>query len=113
MFTSLRSRLWLSYAFVIAIALSIVAIVMLIFLIRNPFASREIQQRLRTAQDLIMATPQKFIDNPNSLEEITQTYNVRTLVFNSARQLVFDSNSNIPPPCVPAQEFVGAKCANC
>ena len=50
MFTSLRSRLWLSYAFVIAIALSIVAIVMLIFLIRNPFASREIQQRLRTAR---------------------------------------------------------------
>ena len=75
MFTSLRSRLWLSYAFVITIALSIVAIVMLIFLIRNPFASREIQQRLRTAQSLIVATPQKFIDNPNSLEEITQTYN--------------------------------------
>jgi two-component system OmpR family sensor kinase len=70
--------------------------VMLVFLIRNPFASREIQQRLRTAQSLIVATPQKFIDNPNSLEEITQTYNVRTLVFNSARQLVFDSNSNIP-----------------
>jgi two-component system OmpR family sensor kinase len=107
MFTSLRSRLWLSYAFVIAIALSIVAIVMLIFLIRNPFASREIQQRLRIAQDLIMATPQKFIDNPNSLEEITQTYNVRTLVFNSARQLIFDSNSNTPPLPFPRRNLLG------
>ena len=107
MFTSLRSRLWLSYAFVITVALSIVAIVMLIFLIRNPFASREIQQRLRTAQDLIIATPQKFIDNPNSLEEITQTYNVRTLVFNSARQLVFDSNSNSPPLPFPRRNLLG------
>ena len=107
MFTSLRSRLWLSYAFVIIIALSIVAIVMLVFLIRNPFASREIQQRLRTAQNLIAATPQKFIDNPNSLEEITQTYNVRTLVFNSARQLVFDSNSNLPPLPFPRRNVLG------
>jgi Signal transduction histidine kinase len=107
MFTSLRSRLWLSYAFVIAIALSIVAIVMLIFLIRNPFASREIQQRLRTAQGLIIATPQKFIDNPNSLVEITQTYNVRTLVFNSARQLIFDSNSNTPPFPFPRRNLLG------
>jgi len=107
MFTSLRSRLWLSYAFVITIALSIVAIVMLIFLIRNPFASREIQQRLKTAQDLITATPQQFIDNPNSLEEITQTYNVRILVFNSARQLVFDSNSNTPPLPFPRRNLLG------
>jgi two-component system OmpR family sensor kinase len=107
MFTSLRSRLWLSYAFVITIALSIVAIVMLVFLIRNPFASREIQQRLRTAQNLITATPQKFIDNPNSLEEITQTYNVRTLVFNPARQLVFDSNPNIPPLPFPRRNLLG------
>jgi two-component system, OmpR family, sensor kinase len=107
MFTSLRSRLWLSYAFVITIALSIVAIVMLVFLIRNPFASREIQQRLRTAQDLIIATPQQFIDNPNSLEGITQTYNVRTLVFNSARQLVFDSNSNTPPLPFPRRNLLG------
>ena len=107
MFTSLRSRLWLSYAFIITIALSIVAIVLLVFLLRNPLASREIQQRLRTAQSLIVATPQKFIDNPNSLEEITQTYNVRTLVFNSARQLVFDSNSNMPSLPFPRRNLLG------
>src|SRR4026207_1576442 len=112
MFTSLRSRLWLSYAFVITIALSTVAIVMLVFLIRNPFASREIQQRLKTAQSLITATPQKFIDNPNSLEELTQTYNVRTLVFNSARQLVFDSNSNIPPLPFPRRNVLGRNVQN-
>ena len=107
MFTSLRSRLWLSYAFVITIALTIVAIVMLVFLIRNPFVSREVQQRLRTAQNLVIASPQKFIDNPNLLEEITQTYNVRTLMFNSVRQLVFDSSSNSPALPFPRRNLLG------
>jgi len=96
MFTSLRSRLWLSYAFVITIALSITLIVLLVFLIRNPLLSRQVQEQLRTAQSLIAATPQRFIDNPNSLGEITQAYDVRVLLFNSARQLVFDSNAEAP-----------------
>ena len=56
MFTSLRSRLWLSYAFVITIALSIVLMVLLVFLIRNPFLSRQVQERLRAAQSLITAS---------------------------------------------------------
>ena len=112
MFTSLRSRLWLSYAFVITIALGIVAIVLFVFLLRNPFASREIQQRLRNATSQITATPQKFIDNPNSLAEITQTYNVRTLVFNSARQLIFDSSSNIPLLPFPRRNVLGRNVQN-
>src|SRR5690242_17987384 len=96
MFTSLRSRLWLSYAFVITIALSIVVIVLFAFLLRNPFLSRQLQQRLRTAQSSILADPQKYVDDPAALQEITQTYNVRVLVFDSARQLVFDTNPNAP-----------------
>jgi two-component system OmpR family sensor kinase len=112
MFTSLRSRLWLSYAFVITMALGIVAIVLFVFLLRNPFASREIQQRLRNATSQITATPQKFIDNPSSFEEITQTYNVRTLVFDSARQLVFDSSSNMPPLSFPRRNLLGRNIQN-
>ncbi|HLO30731.1 MAG TPA: HAMP domain-containing sensor histidine kinase [Anaerolineales bacterium] len=92
MFTSLRSRLWLSYAFVITIALSTVVIVLFAFLIRNPLIARQVQERLRTAQSAILADSQKFVDDPNALKDITQTYNVRVLVFNSVRQLVFDSN---------------------
>lgn len=112
MFTSLRSRLWLSYAFVITVALSIVAIVLLAFLLRNPFASREIQQRLMTTQNLIAAAPQKFLDNPGSLQEITGTNNVRVLVFNSARQLVFDSSSNAPPLPFPRRNLLGRNVQN-
>lgn len=96
MFTSLRSRLWLSYAFVITIALSIVLAVSFVFLLRNPLLSRQVQDRLRTAHSLITANPQSFIDNAGALREITQTYDVRVLVFNSARELIFDSNQDAP-----------------
>ncbi|MBN2117913.1 MAG: hypothetical protein JW730_15155 [Anaerolineales bacterium] len=92
MFTSLRARLWLSYAFVISIALGIVLVVLLVFLIRNPVLSRQAQERLRTAQSRITAAPQRFIGNPQLLEEIEQTYNVRVLLFSANHELVFDTN---------------------
>lgn len=107
MFTSLRSRLWLSYAFVITIALGIVAVVLLAFLIRNPVLSREIQDRLRTAQDLVTTDPLKYIDNPSALQEITQTYNVRILVFNGKREVMFDSNPGSPALPFPRRDFLG------
>ena len=107
MFTSLRSRLWLSYAFVITIALGIVAIVLFVFLIRNPLLSRQTQERLRTAQSLITSNPRDFIDNPDSLERLTQTHEVRVLVFNSARELVFDSNPNDPGLPFPRRNLLG------
>jgi len=107
MFSSLRSRLWLSYAFVITIALGIVAIVLFVFLIRNPLLSRQTQERLRTAQSLITSNPRDFIDNPDSLERLTRTYEVRVLVFNSARELVFDSNPNDPGLPFPRRNLLG------
>ena len=107
MCTSLRSRLWLSYAFVITIALGIVAIVLFVFLIRNPLLSRQTQERLRTAQSLITSNPEDFIDNPDSLERLTQTYGARVLVFNSARELVFDSNPNDPGLPFPRRNLLG------
>jgi signal transduction histidine kinase len=107
MFTSLRARLWLSYAFVILIALSIVAIVLFVFLLRNPLLSRQTQEQLRAAQNLLASNPQNFIDNPDSLERLKQTYEVRVLVFNSARQLVFDSNPNDPQLPFPRRNLLG------
>ena len=112
MFTSLRSRLWLSYAFVITLALGIVAIVFLAFLLRNPFASREIQQQMRITEGLIAAAPQKFIDDPRSLQEITQTNNVRVLIFNAARQVVYDSSSNAPPLPFTRRNLLGRNVQN-
>jgi signal transduction histidine kinase len=96
MFTSLRSRLWLSYAVVITMALSIVTLVLFFFLLRNPLLSRQVQQRLKDAQSSVLANASQFIENPNSLDEIQQTYNVRLILFDSKRSQIFDTNPNDP-----------------
>jgi signal transduction histidine kinase len=107
MFTSLRSRLWLSYAFVITIALGIVLIALLVFLIRNPVLARRVQERLKTAQNLITATSQKFIANPQLLEEIAQKHDVRVLLFNANRDLLFDTDPDASGLSFPRRSLLG------
>jgi two-component system, OmpR family, sensor kinase len=112
MFTSLRSRLWLSYALVITVALSIVLAVLFAFLIRNPILSRQAQEQLRTARDFIATDPQRFIDDPGSLQEVSQAYDVRVSVFNSSRKLVFDSTPAEPPLPFPRRNVLGRNVQN-
>ena len=54
MFSSLRSRLWLSYALLIVTALGIVAVVLFISLLRNPFLYRQTTERLKAVQTVVM-----------------------------------------------------------
>jgi signal transduction histidine kinase len=107
MFTSLRSRLWLSYAFLITLALGIVVIVLFLFLLRNPLLSRQVQERLRTAQSQVAETPRQFIDDPQALERVAETHNVRFLVFNSNRGLVFDTDPDAPSLPFPRRNVLG------
>ena len=92
MFTSLRSRLWLSYALVIAVALTIVSLVLLIFLLRNPLLTRQVQQQLKSAQTLLVGNP-AFYEDPVRLGQFASDQSARVLIFDSNRRLLFDSNS--------------------
>ncbi len=77
MFSSLRTRLWLSYAFLIAIALGVVAFVLILFLLRNPVLYRQTFVQLRAADSLIA-------NHPNSdVSFIAQALDVRVLTFDS------------------------------
>src|SRR6266498_3423105 len=107
MFTSLRSRLWLSYAIVITIALGIVALVILAFLIRNPVLTRQAQDRLKSAQNAVVTNYQQVIDDPSLLKQVKQTYDVRIILFDSNRHLVFDTNSNAPQLPFPRRNIFG------
>jgi len=96
MFTSLRSRLWLSYALVILGALFITGIILVLYLVRSPFAYRQVTARLRAVESLILAKqPDWSAMTQTSLLEVLQsydaTYDVRFLVFDSKRQLLADS----------------------
>jgi len=93
MFTSLRSRLWLSYAVVVTVSLTIVALVLLIFLIRNPVLSRQTQQQLKQVQNILTNNQPAFLDDSTALQELADQHGVRILIFNAARQLLLDTNT--------------------
>lgn len=64
MFTSLRSRLWLTYALLIASALFIVAVAFLIYVIRNPLAYRQAIQKVNAVQGVLLARQEEWADLP-------------------------------------------------
>ncbi|HXD10691.1 MAG TPA: HAMP domain-containing sensor histidine kinase [Anaerolineales bacterium] len=112
MFTSLRSRLWLSYAFLIAVALAIVALVLLVFLIRNPGLTRQLQQQLRIVQSLISANPQEYLKHPDALQKLAQENKVRVLLFSAARVNLWDSNPDDSPLPSPRRNVLGRNSQN-
>jgi len=95
MFSSLRSRLWLSYALLIVTALGVVAFVLIIFLLRNPVLYRQTFVELRTADNLVTDP------STSNVNFIAQALNVRILTFNSNGSVLSDTNpfsSTIPLP---------------
>lgn len=96
MFTSLRSRLWLSYALVITVALLAVIVVLLVYLLRNPLLYRETLQRLRNVQTQLSTNPRELLQDTTKLREIAEANNARIVIFDATQALVFDSNPDQP-----------------
>jgi two-component system OmpR family sensor kinase len=89
MFSSLRARLWLSYAFLIVTALAVVAIVLMLFLLRNPYLYRQTVLRLGVAEAVLRRTPLAG----GEVTSVAQEFNVRALVFSSDGVLIEDSEA--------------------
>ena len=107
MFTSLRSRLWLSYALVITIALGIVIVVLFVFLIRNPVLYRETTLRLRAAQSQLTDNSKDLLNDAKAIQRIAEANNVRVLIFDSTRNLILDSSSDKPKLSFPRKNILG------
>ena len=107
MFTSLRSRLWLSYALVITIALGIVIVVLFVFLVRNPVLYRETTLRLRAAQSQLTDNSKDLLNDAKAIQRIAEVNNVRVLIFDSTRNLILDSNSDKPKLSFPRKNILG------
>ena len=106
MFTSLRSRLWLSYALVITVALLAVIVVLLVYLIRNPILYRETMQRLRNVQTQLSTNPRELAQDTVKLQKIAEANNARIVIFDSTRAVVFDSHPNQPALPFPRNTLV-------
>ncbi|MEN9562892.1 MAG: hypothetical protein RIR73_1136, partial [Chloroflexota bacterium] len=103
MFSSLRSRLWLSYAFIIVTALSVVTIVLFISLFQNPLLYRQTTERLRAVQAVLVerskeaeAPPLSVLTARNAL-----TFNVRVVLFSKDREVMFDTAEGESPLAFP------------
>jgi two-component system OmpR family sensor kinase len=101
MSVSLRSRLWWSYVLVTSAALGIVAVVLLLYIIRNPSTYRQASARMTVIAALLrnneanlvsLSTPQLQA----RIEQVGQNSNVRIIIFNKKRQAVADSETAQP-----------------
>ena len=106
MFTSLRSRLWLSYTIVVTIALSIVALVLFVYIARNPLLSRQTQQQLGAVRDLIAENPGRFVSDQTALVNFANENDVRVVAFSSTRELMFDSHPDQPALPFPRRNLL-------
>jgi len=93
MFTSLRSRLWLSYAFIIITALGLVAMILFVNQLLNPTSYRQILERLQAVQTIV--TERENVPQSQSIsvsaEKASRTFNVRVLLFSKNKKLILDT----------------------
>lgn len=107
MLSSLRSRLWLSYAFIIVTALSVVAMVLFIYLLRNPFLYRQTSERLKAVQAVVLQRESQSQPVSVAAQEASRTFNVRVLLYSKDRQLILDTYSNQEAPLsFPEQRLI-------
>jgi len=94
MFSSLRSRLWLSYALVVT-ALSVVAIILFIYLLRNPFLYRQTLERLQAVQTVVMERDGQPITTVAT--RASKTFNVRIILFSADQEVLLDTYAKKDP----------------
>jgi signal transduction histidine kinase len=107
MLSSLRFRLWLTYALIVALAVIVAGAAFLVYLLRNPVVERREVQRLRTiANILVQRNP--ILNNLDTrlgrqnLDQFAlrtdQNVNARIAVFSLAGELITDSRHASQPP---------------
>jgi signal transduction histidine kinase len=102
MFSSLRSRLWWSYALVTAAALTVVAIVLFIYIIQNPSTYRQASARLTIVAALLRKNEAEWTnlsttDLQTRIEQVDGVYATRIVIYSAKRQLINDSQSALQP----------------
>jgi signal transduction histidine kinase len=96
MFSSLRSRLWLTYALTIIAALLVVAVIFVVYLLDNPLVYRQTRLRLAAVEETMLATQAGWSNLSTAqlqpmLAAQAQELNVRLLVVSPKRKVLVDS----------------------
>lgn len=102
MFSSIRSRLWLTYALIIGVVLTILGLALGVYLIRNPLAVRSTLQRLNILSNIVVLRSSDLENlNPPRLqlavERADAVLDVRIVVLDSDGKTIADSRQSEGP----------------
>lgn len=108
MFSSLRFRLWLSYALLIVTALGVVAFVLILFLIRSPILYRQTLERVRAAETLLLNSPADFLGEGKrgALTRTAELFDVRVVVFRADGGVLADTRPSAAGLSLPRETFL-------
>jgi signal transduction histidine kinase len=113
MFNSLRARLWLSYALIIGVVLSVIATSLTIYLVRNPAALRQADNHLEIVASLLRRvgnwTDIDQTQYQSTLEQADKNLGARFLIVDPHGNLVADSRSGTEakPPTAALKKILG------
>lgn len=102
MFSSLRSRLWLSYALVSFAALQVVAFVLFIYVAKNPSTYRQESARLAVVAALVKKNETAWqslsaSDLQARIMQVDRAYSTRIVLYDARRVLLTDSEAGESP----------------
>ncbi len=108
MFTSLRSRLWLSYAILIVTALGVMAVAFGFYLWRNPLLYRQTLARLRTVETGILNRQGDLFGQSLSvaMDRAANAFEVRILLFDKKGNLLKDTDPTQPGIDLPRKRLL-------
>jgi signal transduction histidine kinase len=107
-FTSLRARLWLSYAILVATALGVMAVAFGFYLWRNPLLYRQTLVRLRTVETGIVNRQGDLFGGsiPAVMDRVASAFDVRILLFDANGSLLKDTDPSQPGIKLPRKTLV-------
>lgn len=95
MFNSLRARLWLTYAIIILLILSILGLGIFVYIIRNPIIDRQANQRLDVALTIIQRQLNdrnlSLRQNQEYFNRISESLSIRLLLYSTEGKLLLDT----------------------
>lgn len=108
MFTSLRARLWLSYALLIATALGVMAVAFGFYLWRNPLLYRQTLARLRTVESGIVNRQGDLFGRSLSvaMDRAANAFDMRILLFDKSGALLEDTDPTQPGINLPRKKIL-------
>lgn len=96
MFRTLQSRLWLTYVVLILAVLSILAVGIFVYAVRNPVVDRQTLQQLEVTSRVIKRLFEQgtFRDNltRRRIENLSEQFTMRIMIYDGGGQVVFDSD---------------------